>query len=627
MEESLSKFITAILAIIIMFIFPVYIAYEKKDDISYALAVRYTQEFVDKVRSKGYITRELYQDYMASLLTTGNTYDVELEHRYVRFDPSETSVDNGVVASRNEEIYSTEHILNFMDSNEEHKYVMNVNDNFNVKIKNTNTTMATVIYNIVTVNMSKNNVRIYVDYGGKVLADKWWGNIDFFPGGEDIDYRAIFSTIKVEAYTSLDYAKNGEDAIKSSEQVVLEGAEQAIYYKVIYSTKPESVTGKVYNKNSFWQDIGEAEYTDANGKYAIYKVTYGEENITTHAEFAISYTTKYGENVTKKASSPEFSIITPKVKAYASLNDARNAVNEILEGENVVSLEGTKDIYYRLDLSKEARMSGVRASVYRAGTIISNKTSVNIAESTDDYMIYKVSYTGLPTDENQKVITNNYAVFSFSLDGENMLTRNTVKFNFVYHNIRVTLPDNYVIRNNTINIVGYRGSEEVKTTFNNNGYTAVLKENDNNKTPSDVTLTITTENNEKNNGMIIKYTMTNTSSAKKTVKLAVHTDVYIDGDDHAYVYKEGDKKNVIKMVNRSKGTTFYATINNFDNKNNSSLNTLWVGNYSDRTNNLWNNSSNDKVTGTDSGFAFSWQGIEIPAGSSVERSFTVSLAQ
>lgn len=627
MEESLSKFITAILAIIIMFIFPVYIAYEKKDDISYALAVRYTQEFVDKVRSKGYITRELYQDYMASLLTTGNTYDVELEHRYVRFDPSETSVDNGVVASRNEEIYSTEHILNFMDSNEEHKYVMNVNDNFNVKIKNTNTTMATVIYNIVTVNMSKNNVRIYVDYGGKVLADKWWGNIDFFPGGEDIDYRAIFSTIKVEAYTSLDYAKNGEDAIKSSEQVVLEGAEQAIYYKVIYSTKPESVTGKVYNKNSFWQDIGEAEYTDANGKYAIYKVTYGEENITTHAEFAISYTTKYGENVTKKASSPEFSIITPKVKAYASLNDARNAVNEILEGENVVSLEGTKDIYYRLDLSKEARMSGVRASVYRAGTIISNKTSVNVAESTDDYMIYKVSYTGLPTDENQKVITNNYAVFSFSLDGENMLTRNTVKFNFVYHNIRVTLPNNYVITNDTVNIVGYRGSEEVKTTYKNGGYKAVLKENDNDKTPSDVTLTITTENNEKNNGMIIKYTMTNTSSAKKTVKLAVHTDVYIDGDDKAYVYKEGDKKNVIKMVNRSKGTTFYATINNFDNKNNSSLNTLWVGLYSDRMRNMWRNSSNDYYTSGDSGFAFSWQGIEIPAGSSVERSFTVSLAQ
>lgn len=191
MEENLSKFITAILAIIIMFIFPVYIAYEKKDDISYALAVRYTQDFVDKVRSKGYITRELYEDYTANLLTTGNTYSVELEHRYVRFDPSDNIGDESIKAVRSEEVYSTEHILNFMDNNEEHKYVMNVNDNFNVKIKNTNVTMATIIYNIVTVNMSKNNVRVYVDYGGKILADKWWGNISFFPGGEDIDYKKL----------------------------------------------------------------------------------------------------------------------------------------------------------------------------------------------------------------------------------------------------------------------------------------------------------------------------------------------------------------------------------------------------------------------------------------------------
>ena len=235
MEESLSKFITAILAIVIMFIFPVYIAYEKKDDISYALAVRYTQDFVDKVRSKGYLTRELYQDYASNLLTTGNTYKIELEHRYVRFDSNSESAGSEVSAVRNEEIYSTEHILNFMDSNEEHKYVMNVGDNFSVKIKNTNVTMATIIYNIVTVNMTKNNVRIHVDYGGKILADKWWGKINFLPGGEDLDYRTIFSVVKAEAYTTFEGAKNGEGAIKDKSQVVLDTAEQNIYYKVSYA--------------------------------------------------------------------------------------------------------------------------------------------------------------------------------------------------------------------------------------------------------------------------------------------------------------------------------------------------------------------------------------------------------
>lgn len=368
MEESLSKFITAILAIIIMFIFPVYISYEKKDDISYALAVRYTQDFVDKVRSKGYITRELYDDYKAALLATGNTYDIELEHKYVRFDPSADFADDEVTASRNEEIYSTEHILNFMDSNKEHKYVMNVNDNFNVRIRNTNVTMATIIYNIVTVNMSKSNVRIYVDYGGKILADKWWGKIAFFPGGENIDYSTIFSTVKAEAYTSLDNAKNGINPIKNNEQITVEALEQVIYYKFTSSNNPDSLTGVVYNGNSFKQNLGVPVY-EQSSKYKIYKVTYSGDYITTHAEFTAEYTTSDGEKITKKASSPEFSIIAPRVMAYASYDDARQGINEISEGEVITYTQSNKYIYYRLNLSEEARKN-LTLKAYKKGVEI-----------------------------------------------------------------------------------------------------------------------------------------------------------------------------------------------------------------------------------------------------------------
>lgn len=434
MEESLSKFVTAILAIIIMFIFPVYIAYEKKDDISYALAVRYTQDFVDKVRSKGYLTRELYQDYASRLLTTGNTYKIELEHKYVRFDPNSESVGNEVNAVRNEEIYSTKHILNFLNNNEEHKYVMNVGDNFNVKIKNTNVTMATIIYNIVTVNMNKNNVRIYVDYGGKILADKWWGKIDFLPGGEDIDYKTIFSAVKAEAYTSEVDAKNGRNAIKANDQIVLESAEKNIFYKVTYAYEPQKITGSIYNGNNFKEYTTNPVYTDENGKYYIYKVRYGDMNITTHAEFVAKYTSKYGEDINKTAISPTFSIVSPKVNVYANLDDAKKEINEILENENVVSLEGTKDIYFRLNLSRALRNLGVNVNIYRAGVLISSNANIEVVDnSNEEYIIYKVKYTHLPTGTSGKVIANNYATISFTLDGGKTMTRNTVKFNFVHH--------------------------------------------------------------------------------------------------------------------------------------------------------------------------------------------------
>ncbi len=653
MEESLSKFITAILAIVIMFIFPVYIAYEKKDDISYALAVRYTQDFVDKVRSKGYLTRELYQDYASNLLTTGNTYKIELEHRYVRFDSNSESAGSEVSAVRNEEIYSTEHILNFMDSNEEHKYVMNVGDNFSVKIKNTNVTMATIIYNIVTVNMTKNNVRIHVDYGGKILADKWWGKINFLPGGEDLDYRTIFSVVKAEAYTTFEGAKNGEGAIKDKSQVVLDTAEQNIYYKVSYAYKPERITGAVYDGNRFKENTTTPIYTDPNGKYEIYEVKYGDMDITTHAEFNVKYTTKYGETVDKKASSPTFRIATPKVTAYASLDDARKGVNEILEGENVVSLEGSKNIYYRLNVSKSSRALGVTADIYRNNVIISNNVEVKVEDDTnEDFIIYKVNYTNLPTNKSDRTIYNNYAVFSFTLDGESRLTRKTVKFNFVYHDISVKLGK---ITGDVVNVVGYKGSSEVRTTYKNNGYESKLQVKGSNGVYSyntnGVVMEISTYTNEKNNGVVVNYTLTNETQEVKVVRLAIHTDVYVDGDDKAYLSKmdtygnvvdsnglvvkanneyEIGKINIIRMKAKN-GTIFYVTVNDFDNYNSASgkannpKNSMWLGYYNDRKSHYWDSDNGHSTSGTDSGFAFSWQDIEIPAGSSVERSFSISL--
>lgn len=173
MEENISRFLSAIIAIFLFFIFPVYMAYEKKDDVAYALALNSTQDFVDKVRNKGYITKDLYNDYVKSLYASGNTYKIDMEHEYISYDanPNDGEI---VSAKRNSEIFNSNHILNVLDN--EQKYVMNVNDDFRVKITNTNVTPATVIYNIITLNMSNNNVRLYVDYGGKINSEKWYAS-------------------------------------------------------------------------------------------------------------------------------------------------------------------------------------------------------------------------------------------------------------------------------------------------------------------------------------------------------------------------------------------------------------------------------------------------------------------
>ena len=256
MEDNIQTIIMVIISAFLLFIFPVYMAYEKKDDVSYALAVRYTQDLVDNVRSRGYLSKDMYDDYKARLKVTGNSYDVELTHDYLRYDPITnyyTKDDDGnyqflrsstqevryekekvlkeeaeaLGLKKDEEIlnyinefyenqkiykventykYSSErYTTNYIESilysenklvltkeNENgannckdasnyciNAYTMNVGDNFNVTIKNTNTTLATFIYNMITANTLDSNTRIYVNYGGDILSTKWFGNLDY----------------------------------------------------------------------------------------------------------------------------------------------------------------------------------------------------------------------------------------------------------------------------------------------------------------------------------------------------------------------------------------------------------------------------------------------------------------
>lgn len=88
MESSFQKIIAAIVGVMIMFIIPVYIAFEKVDDISYNLVLKHTQSFVDNVRERGYISPEMYSDFVANIHSTNNSYDVQIEHVKKRYDPA-----------------------------------------------------------------------------------------------------------------------------------------------------------------------------------------------------------------------------------------------------------------------------------------------------------------------------------------------------------------------------------------------------------------------------------------------------------------------------------------------------------------------------------------------------------
>lgn len=243
MDGALQKVVSIIIAVVILFILPVYIAYEKRDDISYALALKITTDFVDNVNSKGYITSEMYTDYITKLAVTQNSYDIYLEHTAKKYNPviysytddlktirakfdynlykeqfedGEITIADGANAGTYKNLilaydlaekkFNEEQILSvisstnkplainmnldaykgvnyrdlpavvsiYMPDKSTGVYTMNEGDEFSVIVKNKNTTMASVIYNVITFGASaRNNTKIYVNYGGTVKAEQY----------------------------------------------------------------------------------------------------------------------------------------------------------------------------------------------------------------------------------------------------------------------------------------------------------------------------------------------------------------------------------------------------------------------------------------------------------------------
>lgn len=174
MEDRMQTVIAIFVAFIIFFVFPIYFTYEKKDDISYALVLRYTQDFVNNIKSKGYITKEEYDEYLSKLDLTENTYDINMLHTQVKSNPVVPILPTELAYSSIEQTYDNKYIVNVLDN--QNIYLMNEKDNFSIKVKNTNTTIATILYNTITINSIDVNTRIYVYCSTEILKEQWFDN-------------------------------------------------------------------------------------------------------------------------------------------------------------------------------------------------------------------------------------------------------------------------------------------------------------------------------------------------------------------------------------------------------------------------------------------------------------------
>jgi hypothetical protein len=114
MEENVQRVFSIMIAVIVFFLLPMYVAFEKKDDIAYALAVRITSELTENVKNNGYLSKKMYDDYVAKLAVTGNTYEIKMEHKAYKYNPVICSYTDATFKTLSQtfeyELYKTQYL-------------------------------------------------------------------------------------------------------------------------------------------------------------------------------------------------------------------------------------------------------------------------------------------------------------------------------------------------------------------------------------------------------------------------------------------------------------------------------------------------------------------------------------
>lgn len=86
MDDSYGYLADIFAAILIMFLFPLLYFGLKQDAVSQSFVARKTEIFVDEIRIKGYLTKEMYDQYLEEISITG-LYDISMKHRQLIHEP------------------------------------------------------------------------------------------------------------------------------------------------------------------------------------------------------------------------------------------------------------------------------------------------------------------------------------------------------------------------------------------------------------------------------------------------------------------------------------------------------------------------------------------------------------
>lgn len=172
MSDTLITVIAIALSAILMFVFPLMTMSDRTDDVAQLTVEAATTDFVDKSREQGKITQANYDEFVETITSTGNTYDVEMvvqvKDKNLGKKASQAQADK-----IGENVYYsvyTSQIQDEMDGNNG-VYYCKEGDIISVSVKNTNQTISQQLKNFFYSVTGNDAYTIAAEHSGIVTAN------------------------------------------------------------------------------------------------------------------------------------------------------------------------------------------------------------------------------------------------------------------------------------------------------------------------------------------------------------------------------------------------------------------------------------------------------------------------
>lgn len=167
MKDNISIVVASIIGTILVVLIPLISILDRQDNMSYNVVLTATTNFVDEVKSKGFIDKKTYEKYLDTVAATGNVYDLKLEvYRKITYkNASGINVEDAL-------LYNNKDITDELEVSG--VYELNVGDEFYISIENTNTPSSVLMYNYISGDISSKERKIInINYGGTVNNKDW----------------------------------------------------------------------------------------------------------------------------------------------------------------------------------------------------------------------------------------------------------------------------------------------------------------------------------------------------------------------------------------------------------------------------------------------------------------------